>query len=55
LNFANTGAQILAPVLGAILFDMVGKQYMPILPILSIIALVGAVLVLMIKETKKAI
>lgn len=55
LNFANTGAQILAPVLGAVLFDMVGKQYMPILPILSIIALVGAALVLMIKETKKAI
>jgi hypothetical protein len=55
LNFANTGAQILAPVLGAILFNMVGKQYMPILPILSIIALIGAALVLMIKETKKAV
>lgn len=54
LNFANTGAQILAPVLGAIIFDMVGHQYLPILPVLSIIALVGAVLVLMIKETKKA-
>ncbi|GAF38908.1 hypothetical protein JCM14202_739 [Agrilactobacillus composti DSM 18527 = JCM 14202] len=50
LNFANTGAQILAPVLGALIFDMVGHKYLPILPILSIIALVGAVLVLMIKE-----
>lgn len=55
LNFANTGAQILAPVLGAILFDMVGKQYMPILPILSIIALVGAALVLCIKEDRDKI
>lgn len=52
LNFANTGAQILAPVLGAVLFSMVGKQYMPILPFLAIIALVGAALVLMINEHK---
>lgn len=52
LNFANTGAQILAPVLGAILFAMVGKAYMPILPFLSIIALVGAALVLCINEHK---
>jgi len=54
LNFANTGAQILAPVLGAILFSMVGNQYMPILPYLSVIALVGAALVLLIKEDRKA-
>ncbi len=52
LNFANTGAQILAPVLGAIIFDMVGHKYLPILPVLSIIALIGAALVLMIKEDK---
>lgn len=54
LNFANTGAQILAPVLGAILFGMVGNQYMPILPYLSVIALVGAALVLLIKEDRNA-
>lgn len=52
LNFANTGAQILAPVLGAILFSMVGEHYMPILPFLSVIALGGAGLVLMINEHK---
>lgn len=52
LNFANTGAQILAPVLGAILFNMVGHQYMPILPFLAGIALVGALLVLGINEHK---
>lgn len=50
LNFANTGAQILAPVLGALLFSMVGEHYLPILPFLSVIALVGAGLVLMINE-----
>lgn len=55
LNFANTGAQILAPVLGAILFSMVGEQYMPILPILSIIALIGASLILMINENNNII
>lgn len=52
LNFANTGAQILAPVLGALLFSMVGEHYLPILPFLSVIALVGAGLVLMINEHK---
>lgn len=52
LNFANTGAQILAPVLGAVLFEIVGNQYLPILPFLSIIAIVGAVLVLLINEHK---
>ena len=50
LNFANTGAQILAPVAGAILFQVVGGQYMPILPFLSVIALVGAGLVMLIHE-----
>lgn len=52
LNFANTGAQILAPVLGAILFSIVGGHYMPILPWLSVIAIVGAILVLGINEHK---
>lgn len=52
LNFANTGAQILAPVVGAILFQVVGGQYMPILPCLSVIALIGAVLVMMIKKVR---
>ncbi|WP_308439864.1 MFS transporter [Levilactobacillus wangkuiensis] len=52
LNLANTGAQILAPVLGAILFDMVGKNYMPILPVLAVVALLGAGMVLMINEHK---
>lgn len=50
LNFANTGAQILAPVAGAILFQVVGGQYMPILPFLSVIALIGALLVSLIHE-----
>lgn len=52
LNFANTGAQILAPVLGALLFGWVGNEYMPILPFLSIISLIGGLLVLMINEKK---
>lgn len=50
LNFANTGAQILGPVLGAILFSVVGNQYLPILPILAVIALVGGGLIMMIKQ-----
>ena len=49
LNFANTGAQILGPVLGAVLFNLVGQQYLPVLPILSVIALGGGCLVMMIK------
>lgn len=53
LNFANTGAQILAPVMGALLFDAVGKQYLPILPWLSGLAILGAILVLGIKEPKQ--
>lgn len=52
LNFANTGAQILAPVLGALLFNMLGHKYLPILPYLSVIALVGAGIILMINERK---
>lgn len=50
LNLANTGAQILAPVLGAILFDLVGGEYLPILPFLSLIALIGGFLILQIDE-----
>lgn len=50
LNFANTGAQILGPVLGAVLFNFVGQQYLPVLPILAIIALAGGCLVMMIKS-----
>lgn len=50
LNFANTGAQILGPVLGAILFSVVGNQYLPILPILAVIALAGGGLIMMIKQ-----
>ncbi|MCO7127520.1 MFS transporter [Sporolactobacillus shoreicorticis] len=52
LNFANTGAQILGPVLGAILFDIVGGQYLPILPFLTGIAIVGGVLVMMIRKVQ---
>ncbi|HDG1675599.1 MFS transporter [Kluyvera ascorbata] len=50
LNFANTGAQIMGPVLGAILFKAVGNQYLPILPILAAIALAGGVLIMLIKR-----
>ncbi|BES85198.1 MFS transporter [Pectobacterium araliae] len=50
LNFANTGAQILGPVLGAVLFNLVGQHYLPILPILAIISLAGGCLVMMIKQ-----
>ena len=52
LNLANTGGQILGPVIGAILYGIVGHNYLPILPILTVIALVGAALVLSIKEAK---
>lgn len=52
LNFANTGAQILGPVLGAILFDLVGQQYLPILPILAVVSLIGGGLVMCIKKVK---
>ena len=52
LNLANTGAQILGPVLGAVLFNMAGENYMNILPPLASIALVGAFLILMIKNVK---
>lgn len=50
LNFANTGAQILGPVLGALLYGVMGNQYLPILPVLAIIALGGGVLVMMIRK-----
>lgn len=50
LNFANTGAQILAPILGATIYRVVGSQYLLILPILSIVAIIGGCLVLLIRE-----
>lgn len=52
LNLANTGGQILAPVLGAILFKAVGGNYLTILPFLTIIAIVGGILVLLIDENR---
>ncbi|MFM2479410.1 MFS transporter [Celerinatantimonas sp. MCCC 1A17872] len=52
LNLANTGAQILGPVLGAVLFEMFGHHYLSILPSLAAISLFGGILVMMIKSVK---
>ncbi|MDC0609626.1 MFS transporter [Vibrio sp.] len=52
LNLANTGAQILGPVLGALLFGIFDHQYLSILPALSGISFIGAILVMMIRNVR---
>jgi MFS family permease len=52
LNLANTGSQILGPIVAAAIVTATGGSYYWLFPICAVLSLVGGLLVMMIKSVK---
>lgn len=52
LNLANTGSQLLGPIVAAAIVSATGGSYYGLFPVCAAVSLVGAVLIMMIKRVK---
>ncbi|NEG56064.1 MFS transporter [Bifidobacterium sp. SMA15] len=52
LNLANTGSQLLGPLVAAAIVGATGGSYYGLFPVCAVVSLVGAALIMMIKRVK---